>query len=179
MVRKNKNWRSFESNEDQFDRVGRMKPREKKASKSSHLDSEFEQDEGLWINEFPDYFAARVVEVHKRYAFVSPEPEMGAIKTRDVWLSTVARKFLQAKKEQRNFIVVGDRVCCTLTNEDNAGVVTDLPQCVIQKLAPRQSLIKRMDPSKSNIEHVLASNVNQLLVVASFTNPTVKWGLID
>jgi ribosome biogenesis GTPase len=29
------------------------------------------------------------------------------------------------------------------------------------------------------MEHVLASNVDQLLIVASYVSPTVKWGLID
>lgn len=174
-----KGWRSFEDNQDRFDRVGRMKPRYKKSTKASDLEEDFESPEDTWAEREPLGFAARVVEVHKRYAFISPEPELGAIKTRDVWLATIARTFLQAKKSQRNFIVVGDRVLCTKTTEDNAGVVTDLPQCVIQQLSPRTSMIKRVDPAKPEMEHVLASNVNQLLVVASFVNPLVKWGLID
>ena len=179
MARKGGNWRQYQEDDDQFDRVSKMKPREKKSSKSSNLDEEFEIAESKWKEKFPDGFAARVVEVHKRYAFISPEPEEGEIKTRDVWLSTIARKFLQAKREQRNFIVVGDRVLCTKTSEDHAGVVTDLPQCVIQQLAPRKTLIKRLDPHRRDMEHVLASNVDQLLIVASYVGPTVKWGLID
>lgn len=179
MVRKGRNWRSFENDGDQFDRVGRMKPRYKKSTKSSDLEQDFESSEETWAEREPHGFAARVVEVHKRYAFISPEPEIGAIKTRDVWLATIARTYLQAKKSQRNFIVVGDRVLCTRTTEDHAGVVTDLPQCVIQQLSPRTSLIKRVDPSKPEMEHVLASNVDQLLIVASFVSPNVKWGLID
>jgi ribosome biogenesis GTPase len=156
-----------------------MKPREKKSSKSAHLDEEFEVHESTWLDKFPLGFAARVVEVHKRYAFISPESAAGQIKTNDVWLATIARKFLQAKREQRNFIVVGDRVLCTKTTEDNAGLVTDLPQCVIQQLSLRRNLIKRIDPHRKDMEHVLASNVDQLLIVASYIGPTVKWGLID
>jgi ribosome biogenesis GTPase len=177
--RKAVHWRQFDADEDNFDRVSRMKPRERKSSKSSNLEAEFECAEDLWPEKYNDGFPARIVEVHKRYAFVSPEDEVGSIKTRDVWLATVARKFLQAKKEQRNFIVVGDRVLCTRTTEDHAGLVTDLPQCVIQHLSPRKSLIARTDPGQSSMRHVLASNVDQLLVVASFVSPTVKWGLID
>jgi ribosome biogenesis GTPase len=177
--RKGGNWRNFEDDDESYDRVSKMKPREKKSSKSSQLDEEFEVSESKWAEKFPDGFAARVVEVHKRYAFISPEPEDGQIKTRDVWLATIARKFLQAKREQRNFIVVGDRVLCTRTTEDNAGVVTDLPQCVIQLLSPRRNMIKRLDPHRRGMEHVLASNVDQLLIVASYVGPTVKWGLID
>lgn len=178
MVRR-KGWRSYEDDQDRFDRVGRMKPRFRKSTKASDLEEDFESAEDTWLEKEPAGFAARVVEVHKRYAFVSPEPEVGSIKTRDVWLATIARKFLQTKKSQRNFIVVGDRVLCTKTTEDNAGVVTDLPQCVMQQLSPRKSLIKRVDPANPEMEHVLASNVDQLLIVASFVSPTVKWGLVD
>ncbi len=177
--RKGGNWRQFEDDDESYDRVSKMKPREKKSSKASQLEEEFEVEEIKWFEKFPEGFAARVVEVHKRYAFVSPEPEEGQIKTRDVWLATIARKFLQAKREQRNFIVVGDRVLCTRTTEDNAGVVTDLPQCVMQLLSPRRNMIKRLDPHRRGMEHVLASNVDQLLIVASYVGPTVKWGLID
>lgn len=179
MRRKGGNWRKFEEDDESFDRVAKMKPREKKSSKASQLEEEFEVAESKWFEKFPDGFAARVVEVHKRYAFISPEPQDGQIKTRDVWLATIARKFLQAKREQRNFIVVGDRVLCTGTSEDHAGVVTDLPQCVIQLLSPRKNLIKRVDPHRRGVDHVLASNVDQLLIVASYVGPTVKWGLID
>jgi ribosome biogenesis GTPase len=179
LARKGGHWRQFQDDDESFERVAKMKPREKKSSKSSQLEDEFEVQESKWMERFPDGFAARVVEVHKRYAFVSPEPEDGQIKTRDVWLATIARKFLQAKREQRNFIVVGDRVFCTATTDANAGVVTDLPQSVIQLLAPRKSIIKRLDPHRKGMDHVLASNVDQLLIVASYVGPTVKWGLID
>ncbi len=179
MGRKGGHWRNFEDETDQYDRVSRMKPREKKSSKAASLEEEFEVHESKWPDKFAEGFAARVVEVHKRYAFISPEPTDGQIKTRDVWLATIARKFLQAKRAQRNFIVVGDRVLCTPTSEDHAGVVTDLPQCVIQHLSPRKTLIKRLDPHRRDMEHVLASNVDQLLIVASYVGPTVKWGLID
>jgi ribosome biogenesis GTPase len=177
--RKSGHWRKFEDDTDQYDRMSRMKPRDKKSSKAASLEEEFEVDESSWMDNFADGFAARVVEVHKRYAFISPEPDNGQIQTRDVWLATIARKFMQAKRAQRNFIVVGDRVLCTPTSEDHAGVVTDLPQCVIQHLSPRKSLIKRIDPHRRGMEHVLASNVDQLLIVASYVGPTVKWGLID
>jgi ribosome biogenesis GTPase len=179
LAKKGSNWRLFDSDDDRFDRFSRMKPRDRKSSKAANLEDEFEVPESSWPEKFEDGFAARVVEVHKRYAFISPETETGKINTRDVQLATIARKFLQAKRQQRNFIAVGDRVLCTPAQDDHVGLVTDLPQCVIQHLAPRTSLIKRQDPHKKDIEHVLASNVDQLLIVASYVSPTVKWGLID
>jgi hypothetical protein len=99
LAKKGKNWRNFEEDGDRYDRVSRMKPRERKSSKAADLDEEFEVSESEWKEAFPEGFAARVVEVHKRYAFVSPEPAEGDIKTRDVWLATIARKFLQAKRD--------------------------------------------------------------------------------
>ena len=125
------------------------------------------------------YFAARVVEVHKKYAFVSPEPELSNINTRDVWLATVARRYLQSKRAQRNTIAVGDRVLCRPTGEKETTVETDLPCCVIENLAPRKSRIARLDPISPAREHVLAANPDRLVIVASFLSPTVKWGLID
>ena len=124
-------------------------------------------------------FAARIVEVHKRYSFVSPILDEGKINTKDVWLATVSRKHLTASKDERNFVCVGDVVLCLPAEEKDGLVTTDIPQCVITQMAPRQSKIARIDPHKQNILHVLASNIDQLIIVASYTKPTVKWGLID
>lgn len=92
-----KKWdkRSWE-NEDQtekFERVGKMKRRHKTAAGSAALGETFEKPEAQWANLFKDAFAARVVEVHKRYAFVSREDTLGDVDTKDVWLATIARKF--------------------------------------------------------------------------------------
>ena len=140
----------------------------------------YEKPENLWFAEdnSTERFAARVVEVHKRFAFVSSEPVTGNIDTSDVWLATVARRFLTNTRIERNFIAVGDRVLCEPTgNHEGSGA--DLPQCVIQHLAPRQSQIARLDPQTMIREHVLAANIDLVVVVASFLKPKVKWGLID
>src|SRR5262245_44941484 len=102
MARKNiKNWDTL-TEEDDFERFGKMRRREKKSSRAAELQESFEEPEERWAPLLQsDGFAARVVEVHKRYAFVSPEPQLHQIETRDVWLATVARKFLQAKKAER------------------------------------------------------------------------------
>ena len=122
------------------------------------------------------WFAARVVEVHKRYAFVSPEKTLYNIDTSDVWLAVVAKKFLQQHRQERNFIVVGDRVLC---KKASSNISQDLPQCVIDSRSPRQSQITRIDPLLKNREHILAANITQLVNIVSYLNPTVKWGLID
>ncbi|MDD1421538.1 hypothetical protein MEO40_20925, partial [Dolichospermum sp. ST_sed1] len=60
---------------------------------SKSLERSFELDQKEWDEKLkdPEYFRARVVEVHKKYSFVSPEPKESQIDTRDVWLATVAK----------------------------------------------------------------------------------------
>jgi ribosome biogenesis GTPase len=178
-----KKWdkRSWENEDrsDRFERVGKMKRRHKTAAGASALEDTFEVAEGDWPSKFPDGFAARVVEVHKRYAFVSKEIQVGEVDTSDVWLATIARKFLTAKREGRNFVCVGDRVLCVPTNEKDKTTKSDLPQCVIQHLSPRRTKIARRDPSLDGREHILATNIDQVMIVASYLSPKVRWGLID
>ncbi|MFK7872068.1 MAG: ribosome small subunit-dependent GTPase A [Oligoflexales bacterium] len=121
-------------------------------------------------------FQARVVEVHKRYAFVSTEPKEGEVDTTDVWMATVARRHLQSERQERHFVCVGDRVYCQKASED---ICDDLPQCTIEARAPRTAKIFRKDPMVAERLHILAANMTQLIVVSSYQSPLVKWGLID
>ena len=165
---------------DSFEKYSKIRKREKGKSRASDLTTKFEVPESQWeINDSGGYFAARVVEVHKRYAFVSLEANLGTIKTNDVWLATIARKHLTARREQRNFVCVGDRVLCRPALEDELASTSELPQCMVEALAPRRTRLARRDPMTPEREHVLCSNVDQLAIVASFLMPQVKWGLID
>lgn len=170
-------WRGKDT--DKLEKYGKMRRRGRKSSAAADLQEEYEKSEDTWqLGGDSEAFAARVVEVHKRYAFISSEPQRGKIQTNDVWLATIARKFLQAERAQRNFVVVGDRVLCTPAAKSE-NVSSDLPQCVIQNMTPRRSKIARLDPHTPVREHVLASNMDQLVIVASYLHPSVKWGLID
>ncbi len=141
---------------------------------------DFEIPEAAWAADIEKgYFAARVVEVHKKYAFVSPEPTLFTVNTRDVWLSTLARKFMKNDRQERNLIAVGDRVLCRSNQFECEKQYSELPQCTVEFRAPRTSKISRVDPLFLDREHVLAANITQLVIVASFLAPTVKWGLID
>lgn len=166
---------------DRAEKVGKIRRRAKKTPRSADLQESFEKAESEWpaFGGEQEWFAARVVEVHKRYAFVSTEKKLGKVDTKDVWLATIARKFLVAERAERNFVAVGDRVLCTPAPEHKNDEEPDLPRCVVQHLAPRVSKIARLDPHQPGLEHVLASNMDQLVIVASYRNPTVKWGLID
>lgn len=172
------NWKN--KNYDRLEKVQKVRKRQKKTPAAAELAEEYEKDESDWAVGAEDHaFAARVVEVHKRYAFVSGEKTLGKIATNDVWLATVARKYLVAARSERNFVAVGDRVLCTPAPDQAPDVESDLPRCVIQHMAPRHARIARNDPHREGLEHVLASNMDQLVIVASFLRPTVKWGLID
>ena len=124
-----------------------------------------------------EHFLARVVEVQKRYVFVAPEIELGKIETNDVWLGTLARKFLQTDRRQRNLLVVGDRVVCKRGRESDEE--SELPCCSIEGRLERSSQLSRVDPLAKERSHVLAANVTQLVIVSSFKFPVLKWGLID
>jgi len=164
---------------DRLEKVGRMRSRSNKSKTSkSDLKDSFIISENSWPKE-TEGFAARVVEVHKRYCFVSREDKLGEVNTKDVWLGTVARRYLTAERTERNFVAVGDRVFCLPAQKHVIETKDDLPQCVVEFMAPRTSKISRVDPLLSDREHVLATNVDQLLIVSSFLSPRVKWGLID
>ena len=164
---------------EDLEKVQKIRRARDKRKKQKGEQSQFELDEEHWDLSQAGWFKARVVEVHKRYAFVSPEREDGTIDTRDVWLATTAKRFLQSKRVERNSVVVGDRVFCRPTEETDGELESDLPRAVIMNLSPRVSRIARVDPLRPDREHVLASNVDQLLIVSSYQNPLVKWGLID
>ncbi len=171
-------WKYDKNKDDKYfkyDKIRRGKDKRKK-SKGDH--EQFVLSEDQWEKN-SEWFRARVVEVHKRYAFVSPQDDQGCINTRDVWLATVARKYLQSKRTERNSIAVGDIVYCRPTNEREANVSTDIPCCVIINATPRSSEISRRDPTSQDRRHILAANVDQLLIVASYQSPMVKWGLVD
>lgn len=180
MGRKDK-WR-YSGDEDRdgdYAKVQKVRQR-RLAKKAEEARDPFEKEESEWdLNAHEGSFRARIVEVHKRYCFVSPEPHEGDIATRDPWLATVARRFLTTKRAERNFVCVGDVVWCRPTNEKDALIDTDIPCCVIMHMAPRKNRIARVDPATPEREHVLASNIDQLLIVASFLAPKVRWGLID
>ncbi len=170
-------WKYKNYNADECASVGKIR-RGKKHRKKLQNQESLELDESEW-RVFGDDFTARVVEVQKRYVFVSPEEKSGEIKTCDVWLATVPRKFLTMTKKERNLVCVGDRVLCRPATDRDQPANTDLPSAVIKHRSVRKAKIARCDPLRPELEHVLASNVDQLVVVVSYLKPTVKFGLID
>ncbi len=167
----------FEKNYD-----SRRKPKNLKKSKArqGEKNQSFVLALEKW-QEFLDegFFQARVVEVHKRYAFVSPEPKDLQIATNEVFLATVAKKYLLSARKERNFLAVGDRVLCRKDSSGPSDVSQDIAACVIEKRDDRMNTITRLDPLNNKRQHHIAVNIGQLVIVASYMYPQVKWGLID
>ncbi|MBC61282.1 MAG: ribosome small subunit-dependent GTPase A [Zetaproteobacteria bacterium] len=169
---KNKNW-------DKFSKKEKIYKQAKKKDQGSKTDQTFILTSKQWEEKIlSGLFPARVVEVQKKYIFVAPENLSGKIKTKDVRIATVAKKHTQIYRKERNFVVVGDRVLCQ-SAVINENIGSDLPQCSLEYRLSRENKLSRIDPLLASREHVLASNVDQLVIVASYLHPRVKWGLID
>lgn len=70
----------------------------------------------------------------------------------------------------KNPFAVGDRVHLTLLDEEEA---------VVEAAEPRRNQLARADSHNKSLIHVLAANVDVLVVVAALIDPAVKPGLID
>ena len=71
-------------------------------------------------------------------------------------------------RESRNAIVTGDRVIFRPQG--------DVHQGVIEQIEPRQTVLSRQSQGR---EHILVSNIDQILIVASTASPELKTNLID
>jgi ribosome biogenesis GTPase len=129
------------------------------------------------------HLLGRVIEVHKRGAFVAEEATFKHPDTGLIWFCSIAKRHFQRAHRERNFVVVGDRVLF-LPDEQSQGEAegepeSDLPRGAIQHAFGRTSRIARKDPLNPDWEHVMLANVDQLAIVASVLHPTIRWGLID
>ena len=80
---------------------------------------------------------------------------------------TVRQVLKSLSIEQRNVVVAGDRVRLRAESQNDA---------MIERIEPRNGLISRTSRSQ---QHVIAANVDYLLIVMSAAQPTLKPVLID
>jgi ribosome biogenesis GTPase len=80
------------------------------------------------------------------------------------------RRLLDTDTEESKPIAVGDRVIFSVT-APGAGVIEDV--------LPRTTKLSRRSPRDVRIEHIIATNVDQLLIVSSVNLPPLSVGLID
>ena len=159
--------------------------KDKKISRSSSPSDKSQEETDSFIKTIgPEdivnpYFYAKVVEVHKQYAFVSSQDLDGQINFNDIYIVTTAKKNLISQQSDRNLICVGDNVLCRLETTNLKASGYDLPQATVVNLNPRTNSFTRQDPFLSSRIHTLASNIDNIIVVSSFLAPTIRWRLID
>jgi ribosome biogenesis GTPase / thiamine phosphate phosphatase len=89
---------------------------------------------------------------------------------RDLWCTVAGRVHLKDRTDQKAPVAVGDRVRVLLGAKHGATVA---------ELYPRRSLLSRPAVGKSHVEHVMAVNVDQVLVVTSAADPEFNPAFVD
>jgi ribosome biogenesis GTPase len=107
----------------------------------------------------------QVMQVYSLYSEVESEGRL---------YLCVVRKTLNRRSDSA--VLVGDRV-----RFRDLGLIDEQgrPQGVIEHVLPRDTLLTRSDSFKGTEQHPIVANAEQMLIVASLREPSVKWGLID
>ena len=85
----------------------------------------------------------------------------------------VAGRFRLDELRLTNPIAVGDRVSVEIdpTSDEETGA--------IREIEPRRNYVVRQSPRRKHDLHLLASNIDQALLITTIVNPGVKMGFID
>jgi len=118
-----------------------------------------------------------VLRVHGLNTFVEDD------ETGQVYVCAVRRLLKTLSTDQRHVVVAGDRVLFrpapqnARVQDSEKGVRSEtLPEGIIERVEPRRGCLSRTSWKR---QHVIVSNVDQLLIVTSLAEPTIKWNLID
>lgn len=108
--------------------------------------------------------AGRVLSVHGLSCRVRDE-ESG-----EIYTCAVRRLLKTLTTDQRHVVAAGDRVQFrSVTN-------SDIPEGIIERIEPRRGSLCRASRGR---QHILVTNVDQVLIVASAAEPRLKPNLID
>ena len=108
---------------------------------------------------------ARGCVVHLDTSLPDLEPD-----PRELWCSVRGRIHLRDRTHQKSPLAVGDRVEVTRTALDRGAV---------EAAQPRRSMLSRPDIRRQRREHVMAANVDQVVVVSAADDPPFTPGLVD
>ncbi|MDX1939118.1 MAG: ribosome small subunit-dependent GTPase A [Saprospiraceae bacterium] len=90
----------------------------------------------------------------------------------DLWNCRIVGKFRLEGLKITNPIAVGDEVEVEIENqEEQTGI--------IQQILPRKNYVLRQSPRKKHDMHLLASNIDQALLISTIISPNLKQGFID
>lgn len=82
----------------------------------------------------------------------------------------VKGKFRLDGKKLTNPVGVGDKVGIDLEQEDSGMIV---------RIEERKNYLVRQSPRKKHFLHLMASNLDQAIVVMTWKEPGIKWGFLD
>ncbi len=87
----------------------------------------------------------------------------------EILICRIKGKFRLEEKKQTNPIAVGDVV--EIEKDNNEGI--------IRKIHTRRNYIIRSAPNKKEYKHIIASNIDQCVIIASLSQPKTSYGFID
>jgi len=87
-----------------------------------------------------------------------------------LWCGVRGRIHLRDRRHQKNPVVVGDRVCVSRSAEDRGAV---------ESIEARRSTLSRPSVRRGSIEHVMAANLDRVVIVSSLTAPAFNPALVD
>lgn len=82
----------------------------------------------------------------------------------------VVRGKLAIENSEYSSVRAGDNVLVSLVSEEEG---------MIQEILPRTSRLSRIIESRAYKEHIVATNIDQILIITSTKKPTFKSGLLD
>lgn len=85
--------------------------------------------------------------------------------------SRIVGRFRLADKKITNPVAVGDKVAVLLDDKEETGA--------IQEIRPRENFVARQSPRQKHQMHLLASNVDQAVLIVTIVQPNLKQGFID
>ena len=158
--------------EDQAVRAERISG---KGSMTRQRTIQLDQDSDGQIAVAGDARPGLVIRVHGLNTFVEDDA------SGKIYVCAVRRLLKTLSTDQRHVVVAGDRVffrpapALGSSSEKNEGTA-GLPEGIIERVEPRTGCLSRTSWRR---QHVIVSNVDQLLIVTSLAEPTIKWNLID
>lgn len=88
----------------------------------------------------------------------------------ELWCGVRGRIHLRDRKHQKSPVAVGDRVHAIRTQEDRGAV---------ESIEPRRSTLSRPAARRGHVEHVLAANVDRVVIVSALLDPPFNPALVD
>ncbi|MFZ4560418.1 MAG: ribosome small subunit-dependent GTPase A [Saprospiraceae bacterium] len=83
----------------------------------------------------------------------------------------IGGKFRQEDKRLTNPVAVGDQVMIQMEPHGENGI--------IKEILPRTNYVLRQSPRRKHELHLLASNIDQAMLITTIKNPNLKQGFID